>query len=145
MAKAVAVASRNREAILRAAVVLANGGQNLGQGGLGGNALQECDRVAGLDRLDLFLVAEHLDGHTGLGAARGSAASARADQADLVHDETVLASGRNSPASMALRSGWSSCLVDAGDLEGVGLLPPRGRHADNCSSVRMPGLDKGLE
>src|SRR5271167_3260244 len=34
-----------------AVVFLANGGQDLGKSRLGQNALQECDRVAGLDRL----------------------------------------------------------------------------------------------
>ena len=54
---------------------------------------------------------------------------------------TVLASGVNPPVSMAFEERLKRPgLRDAGVLERVG-LPPGGRHADDRSPVRGPGLD----
>ncbi len=49
-----------------ARVLLAHRRQDLRHGWFGENATEKLDRVAGLDRLDLLAVAEHLDRHTGL-------------------------------------------------------------------------------
>ena len=71
-----------------AVVFLADSGQHLGHGGLRQNAFQERDRVARLDRLHLFPVAEHLDGHAGFGLQLEELQhGAGTDLADFVDDE----------------------------------------------------------
>ena len=127
-------------------VFLADGGQHLGHGGLRQNAFQERDRVARVDRLHLFAIAEHLDGHAGFRLQLEELQHrAWADLADLVDDKDRFGvgaefSGVDRVEERLERPG----LIDAGVLEGVG-LPPGRRHADHRSAVVTPGVDQRLQ
>jgi hypothetical protein len=80
--------AKQRGDLAGAVVRLANGAQNLGEGGFGKDALQERDGVSRFDRLDLFPIAQHLDGHAGLGLEFEKAKHGTgANLADLVHNE----------------------------------------------------------
>ena len=129
-----------------AVVFLADSGQNLGHGGLRQNAFQERDRVARLDRLHLFPVAEHLDGHAGFGLQLEELQHrAGTDLADLVDDKDGFVVGREFAGVDRVEERLEGPgFVDAGVFEGVG-LPPGRRHADDRSAVVAPGVDQRLQ
>ena len=111
---------------------LPHGRENFRQGGFRQDAAQQFDRVARLDRLTLFPVAQHLDGHAGGGLQlQEFQHGARADLADFVDYEHRLAVGTKvSPLDRLQERLQGGGLGDVGVLEGVG-LPPGGGDADD--------------